>query len=44
MVPLTRDSVRRILHEGGTVIGTTNRGNPTGFPVLQPDGTYVDAL
>jgi len=42
VVTLTRDSVRGILHEGGTIIGTTNRGNPTAFPVLQPDGTYVE--
>jgi phosphofructokinase-like protein len=42
VVPLTRDSVRGILHEGGTIIGTTNRGNPTAYPVLQPDGTSVE--
>jgi 6-phosphofructokinase len=42
VVPLTPDSVRGILHEGGTIIGTTNRGNPTACPVLQPDGTYVE--
>ncbi len=42
VVPLTPDSVRGILHEGGTIIGTTNRGNPTAYPVLQPDGTYVE--
>ena len=41
VIPLTRNSVRGIVHLGGTIIGTTNRGNPTHFPVLQPDGTYV---
>ncbi|MGZ4514448.1 MAG: 6-phosphofructokinase [Mycobacterium sp.] len=42
VVPLTPGSVRGILHEGGTILGTTNRGNPTAYPVLQPDGTYVE--
>ncbi len=42
VVALTPDSVRGILHEGGTTIGTTNRGNPTAYPVRQPDGTYVE--
>ena len=42
VVRLTPDSVRGILHEGGTIIGTTNRGDPTAYPVLQPDGSYVE--
>ena len=42
VVALTRDSVRGILDEGGTILGTTNRGDPTAYPVLQPDGTYVE--
>jgi ATP-dependent phosphofructokinase / diphosphate-dependent phosphofructokinase len=42
VVTLTRDSVRGIVHQGGTILGTTNRGNPTAFPVQQPDGTWVD--
>ena len=37
--PLTRDGVRGIVHVGGTILGTTNRGNPTAFPVQQDDGT-----
>jgi 6-phosphofructokinase 1 len=40
--PLTRDSVRGITHLGGTIIGTTNRGNPLSFPVLGPDGQWVE--
>ncbi|NNE11196.1 MAG: ATP-dependent 6-phosphofructokinase [Ilumatobacter sp.] len=42
--PLTRDFVRGIGHLGGTVLGSTNRGDPTNFPVQQDDGsyTYVD--
>ena len=43
-VALTREYVRGIGHLGGTVLGSTNRGDPTNFPVEQPDGswTYVD--
>jgi phosphofructokinase-like protein len=43
-VALTREYVRGIGHLGGTVLGSTNRGDPTNFPVQQPDGswTYVD--
>ncbi|MCL4872123.1 MAG: ATP-dependent 6-phosphofructokinase [Anaerolineae bacterium] len=39
---LDRDSVRGITHLGGTIIGTTNRGNPTSFPVQGPDGTWIE--
>ena len=38
----TRDAVRGIVHMGGTIIGTTNRGNPTAFPVQQDDGTFIE--
>ncbi len=41
LVRLDRDDVRGIVHMGGTILGTTNRGNPTNYPVLQPDGSYV---
>ncbi len=34
LIPLTRDSVRGITHLGGTILGTTNRGNPLRFPTL----------
>lgn len=37
---LTRSFVRGIGHLGGTVLGSTNRGDPTNFPVLQEDGTW----
>lgn len=40
VVPLTRQAVRGIGHLGGTILRTTNRGNPFSYPVLQPDGTY----
>jgi 6-phosphofructokinase 1 len=39
---LTPAHVRGITHLGGTILGTTNRGNPLHYPVLQPDGSYVE--
>lgn len=42
IIPLTRNSVRGIGHLGGTILRTTNRGNPFAFPVLQPDGSYTE--
>jgi phosphofructokinase-like protein len=41
IVPLTRDSVRGIAHLGGTVLGSTNRGDPTAFPVQRLDGSWT---
>lgn len=40
VVPLTAQSVRGIAHLGGTILGTTTRGNPFGLEVRQPDGTW----
>ncbi|VAW32757.1 6-phosphofructokinase [hydrothermal vent metagenome] len=40
LMRLTRDSVRGITHLGGTILGTTNRGNPLSYPVLGDDGQY----
>jgi 6-phosphofructokinase 1 len=42
LVPLNRKSVAGITHLGGTILGTTNRGNPIKFPVRQQDGTYIE--
>jgi phosphofructokinase-like protein len=42
VVPLPRDVVRGIVHLGGTILGTTNRGSPIAFPVRQPDGSYIE--
>jgi 6-phosphofructokinase 1 len=42
VIPLTRDSVRGIGHLGGTILRTTNRGNPFSYPVRQADGSYVE--
>ena len=40
VVSLTRDSVRGIAHMGGTILRTTNRGNPFKWPRKRPDGTW----
>ncbi|HWK89973.1 MAG TPA: ATP-dependent 6-phosphofructokinase [Longimicrobium sp.] len=37
---LTAHHVRGITHLGGTILGTTTRGNPFGLEVRQPDGTW----
>jgi len=42
LIRLTRQRVRGITHLGGTIIGTTNRGNPAKFPVKQADGSVVE--
>ncbi len=41
-VIMTRESVRGIAHLGGTILRTTNRGNPFHYPVKQPDGSYTE--
>lgn len=40
VVTLDKESVRGIGHLGGTILQTTNRGNPFAYPVLQGDGSY----
>lgn len=42
VIPLTADTVRGIAHLGGTILRTTNRGNPFSFPRQQPDGSWKD--
>lgn len=42
VVRLDRESVRGITHLGGTILGTTNRGNPFRWPVLTTDGDWVE--
>jgi 6-phosphofructokinase 1 len=42
LMRLTRERVRGITHLGGTIIGTTNRGNPLKFPVKNPDGSVEE--
>lgn len=38
VLPLTYQRVRGIAHLGGTILGTTNKGNPLHYPVRDPDG------
>jgi phosphofructokinase-like protein len=40
VIPLTADSVRGIGHLGGTILRTTNRGNPFHYPVPREDGGH----
>ena len=42
VIPMTRESVRGIAHLGGTILRTTNRGNPFHYPIPRDDGTYVE--
>ena len=42
LVELTPGRVRGITHLGGTILGTTNRGNPMSFPVRRKDGTVEE--
>jgi ATP-dependent phosphofructokinase / diphosphate-dependent phosphofructokinase len=36
-----RQMVRGIAYLGGTILGSTNRGNPSRFPVQQTDGSFL---
>jgi len=40
LVPLAPRSCQGLLHRGGTILGTTNHGDPFDFPM--PDGTTAD--
>ncbi len=40
---LTPAMVEDLAHLGGTILGTTNRGNPFARPTPQPDGTLKEA-
>ena len=42
IMPLTRSSVSGIAHLGGTILRTTNRGNPLCFRVKMEDGSYIE--
>ncbi|HZD10910.1 MAG TPA: ATP-dependent 6-phosphofructokinase [Candidatus Binatia bacterium] len=42
VVKLTHEKVRGITHLGGTILGTTNRGNPLRFPVIGEDGQETE--
>ena len=40
--PLSKASVSGILHLGGTILGTTNAGNPFRYPMLDYSGNTVE--
>ncbi len=42
LTPLTPDTVRGITHLGGTILGTTNKGNPLKFPTLTEGGDLIE--
>jgi 6-phosphofructokinase 1 len=42
VIPLTAASVRGIAHLGGTILRTTNRGNPFSYPVYAADGSCTE--
>jgi phosphofructokinase-like protein len=42
IMSLTPQAVRGITHLGGTILGTTNRGNPFRWAVQSPDGTMTE--
>ncbi|MDJ0769178.1 MAG: ATP-dependent 6-phosphofructokinase [Ilumatobacter sp.] len=42
VVDLPREAVRGISHLGGTILGSTNKGNPTAYPVQQEDGSWAE--
>jgi len=42
LLRLDQRTVRGITHLGGTILGTTNKGNPLKYPVLQKDGSYKE--
>jgi len=42
LVPLSAERVRGITHLGGTILGTTARGNLFGLEVRRSDGTWGD--
>ena len=42
LLELTRSDVREIPHLGGTILGTTNRGNPFRRVVENPDGSRTE--
>lgn len=43
IIPLTRNAVRGITYLGGTILGTTNRGNPFEWPTKSMDGEVTRA-
>ncbi len=42
VIRMTRERVRGITHLGGTILGTTNRGNPLKYPTVLKDGRVIE--
>ncbi len=42
VIRLSRDRVKGITHLGGTILGTTNKGNPLHFPLRMQDGSIKE--
>lgn len=42
LINLTSDKVRGITHLGGTILGTTSKGNPLKYPTKRKDGTMYE--
>src|SRR5436190_8006396 len=42
VIPMNAATVRGIAHLGGTILRTTNRGDPFSYPVYLPDGSCVE--
>jgi 6-phosphofructokinase 1 len=42
LMPLGPNEVRGITHLGGTILGTSNRGNPLKWRVQRPDGSWEE--
>lgn len=42
LIPMTLDRVRGITHLGGTILGTTNKGNPRRYPMQNEAGEWVE--
>ncbi|REL37812.1 6-phosphofructokinase [Rhodohalobacter sp. SW132] len=40
-IPLNQDTVRGITFQGGTILGTANRGNPFEMPYQKDDGSWA---
>jgi len=43
LVQLTRERVRGISHLGGTILGSTNKGDPLHYPTRLPDGSMGES-
>ncbi|MFH1728204.1 MAG: ATP-dependent 6-phosphofructokinase [Pseudomonadota bacterium] len=42
IIKLTAHSVRGITNQGGTILGTTNKGNPLCYPTQAEDGSWFE--